>query len=75
MCRIKKVTNKIIDPMNSKNEVAGSKKIQSIVVMRAKTLAIVAKMGDFNSFIILFFLIYSFVSVFDSPVAPKGWEY
>lgn len=45
MCRIKKVTNKIIDPRNSKNEVAGSKKKQSIVVMRAKTFAIVAKMG------------------------------
>jgi len=56
MCRIKKVINKIMEPKNRKNEVAASIKRKNRVVMRAKTLAIVAKMGDFNSFIILFFL-------------------
>ena len=56
MCRIKKVTNKIIEPKNRKNAASTLTKIkQNRVVMRAKTLAIVAKMGDFNSFIILFF--------------------
>jgi hypothetical protein len=45
-----------MEPKNRKNEVAASIKRKNRVVMRAKTLAIVAKMGDFNSFIILFFL-------------------
>ena len=73
MCRIKKVTNKIMEPKNRKNEVATSKKRKNRVVMRAKILAIVAKMGDFNSFIILLFFV-SKVSLVCWILLLRPWD-